>query len=599
MDKKNSTSYQILIPAVLVPLGFFAVLAGRFDYYFDLNDDFMMQHILSGEYTGMPESRNIQSLYPLSLLFSVLYKLADQVEWYGIFLLLCQFGALSLVLRQILKLRKSAAHRGLLAGVAVLMYSGVMLYHLVFVQYSVTVGLIAAAAAVLLLTGRWSFKGTILPSALLIWLGYLLRSEMMLFLMPFLLLALALRLWTGSVWSGERITKALRRFLGISAVLAAGIVLLRAVDAWGYRSPEWREFRELFDARTQLYDFQKIPPYETNESFYDSIGLTGEEAALLQNYNFGLDQKIDAGTLRLTAEHAAELAAEQSLASRIRNALWDYRAELTDRADLPWNLVSILFYAAAVLCTAVRAVYAAEKRDRAEKGVLLLGILMLAAGRSLLWCYLFFYHRPVVRLTHPMCLMECVLLAWIIYSPGGAEPADQARSSSADMLKAGKTAYAAVCGLLIAGLLYASFMQVRMTVSEYERREAVNRPYQEYLAYCSDAKRQDGFYITDVYSTVDFSEKIFNNNEVKVLNWDLCGGWVCKSPLQEKKWAAYSADSAQEALLDPERHVYFVAKQEYDTGWLEDYYRSFGDRIRIERVDTAAGIFAVYQLRRE
>ena len=43
----------------------------RFDYYYSLNDDVLMKDILAGVYTGVPESRNVQMLYPLSLLLSL------------------------------------------------------------------------------------------------------------------------------------------------------------------------------------------------------------------------------------------------------------------------------------------------------------------------------------------------------------------------------------------------------------------------------------------------------------------------------------------------------------------------------------------------
>ena len=47
------------------------LLGLRFDYYYDLNDDVLMKDILSGVYTGAFESRNVQMLFPLSLILSL------------------------------------------------------------------------------------------------------------------------------------------------------------------------------------------------------------------------------------------------------------------------------------------------------------------------------------------------------------------------------------------------------------------------------------------------------------------------------------------------------------------------------------------------
>ena len=63
-----------------------------------------------------------------------------------------------------------------------------------------------------------------------------------------------------------------------------------------------------FDARTEVYDFKTadILKYEENKEFYDSLGLTEEEAALLGNYNYGVDDRIDAGLMERISAYALE-----------------------------------------------------------------------------------------------------------------------------------------------------------------------------------------------------------------------------------------------------------------------------------------------------
>ncbi len=65
-----------------------------FDYYYDLNDDVLIKDILAGVYTGTPEGRNIQMLFPLSFVISLFYRVARGLPWYGIFLCLCHFGSI-------------------------------------------------------------------------------------------------------------------------------------------------------------------------------------------------------------------------------------------------------------------------------------------------------------------------------------------------------------------------------------------------------------------------------------------------------------------------------------------------------------------------
>lgn len=87
----------------------------RFDYYYSLNDDVLMKDILAGVYTGVPESRNVQMLYPLSLLLSLLVKVFHTSYVYGIFLCLCQFGSLYLILYRSMRYGKKQWERSFCA----------------------------------------------------------------------------------------------------------------------------------------------------------------------------------------------------------------------------------------------------------------------------------------------------------------------------------------------------------------------------------------------------------------------------------------------------------------------------------------------------
>ena len=66
------------------------LLALRYDFWFDINDDVWMKDIISGVYTGTPSARNIQMLFPVSGLVSLFYRIMRSVDWYGLFLLACQ-----------------------------------------------------------------------------------------------------------------------------------------------------------------------------------------------------------------------------------------------------------------------------------------------------------------------------------------------------------------------------------------------------------------------------------------------------------------------------------------------------------------------------
>ena len=47
------------------------ILAARFDFYYDLNDDVLIKDILSGVYSGTPDGHTMKQMYPLGALLAL------------------------------------------------------------------------------------------------------------------------------------------------------------------------------------------------------------------------------------------------------------------------------------------------------------------------------------------------------------------------------------------------------------------------------------------------------------------------------------------------------------------------------------------------
>ena len=90
----------------------------------------------------------------------------------------------------------------------------------------------------------------------------------------------------------------MKQNLMILGIALLGMFAMKGMDMLVVNcSPEWKSFQAYFDARTKRYDFYGIPDYDENQEFYDSIGLTRESYTLLENYNFSLDEEMNADTL--------------------------------------------------------------------------------------------------------------------------------------------------------------------------------------------------------------------------------------------------------------------------------------------------------------
>ena len=106
--------------------------------------------------------------------------------------------------------------------------------------------------------------------------------------------------------------------------------------------------------------------------------------------------------------------------------------------------------------------------------------------------------------------------------------------------------------------------QAERTRAESLRRQQVNAVNLAALSYYED--HGELLYLADVMSTVDFSEKLFSEKS-RPGNYDLLGGWLCKSPHSEKKLAVFGYESMGQAVSEGE-NVRFAGEPETDWSWL-------------------------------
>ena len=162
---------------------------------------------------------------------------------------------------------------------------GVMLPHLVAVQYTITCSLLAGAALFLFMTtekgltsGRFIKRN--LPSVFLVILAYQLRSEMLLLLFPLICLAGFFRWLEEEKFFGKE--NYYRYGIVIGAILA-GLLFSSLTDAAAYAGKDWRAFRTFFNNRTTVYDFHlDVVTSGEHKEYLRSIGLCDASGAACQ-----------------------------------------------------------------------------------------------------------------------------------------------------------------------------------------------------------------------------------------------------------------------------------------------------------------------------
>lgn len=581
MNKSKRDFENIIIAAVTVILLMFFV-GISFDYYYDLNDDVLMKDILSGAYTGTPEGHNIQMLYLISAFTSFFYRIARNIPWYGILLCAFQYGSVLIIVQRTVSLLKNRWLKVALVIAEVSAMGSLMLMHLVNTQYTITVAMMASAALTYFVTtnnektcSSGEFIKRNIPAILIVGAAFLLRSEMLLLMLPFICVAGVLK-WSFEDKIFEK--KNVIGYLGVFGGILAALLIGQTTHMMAYGSKEWKTFTDLFNARTELYDYQVIPPYEGNESFYEESGISPEEQILFENYNFGMDDEIDNKTMWQVASYAGKLNVEsrpffEKLSGKIRIYIYEItHGPGQAGSDYPWNMVAGFLYVISAVAFVLIKKY---------RGILDLAFLFFI--RTALWLYILMGERSPDRITHSLYFIEISVLMMCLYMA-------YINRKNEETPKRGIAAFS-VCMLLLSALVWPG--QYSFVKADQSGRENINKAYVELYDYME--AQDSSYFLVDVYSSVSYSEKIYGPmRKVSKANSDIMGGWACFSPLFEKKLAAYGFNNMEQALL--EDNVYFVKKKDIDSTWLPEYYASHSKSIDMEMIKEIDGVFEIYAI---
>ena len=624
MERDRKQGYKNCILAFAV-MGASALLMGFFfDFYYDMNDDTMMREIMSGAYSGTPDGHNMQTLYPLGALIALCYRIYGSFPWYGAFLFLCQFGCFFLVGVRLCTLTDvffeqvtlgksdTDAAVGPRGGTGwklfwllmlIMIQWGIWLSHMVNVQYTITCGMLVGAAVFLFLTmpegiffgnGESSlsvkaFLKRSLPALLLVLLAFHLRSEMALLTLPFLGLSGIFCWWEDGP---AFVKKNFQKYGGLFLLLLAGIGLSLGADSLAYGG-EWRTFRQFFDDRTTIYDFYpEVLPKETFDEELEQQGVPFGAQILLANYNFGLDERIDAQMLSDVAAYAKErVGGERDWLAIFKEKLLHYCYRNLHGGDAPYNFLVISGYAANII-----AIVILTRRDARRLLSAAIRLCLIFFVRSALWMFVLMRGRDPERITHPLYLVEFCLLAGMFLSCLWRKAANVSAVSRRGNFVTGRNILFGAAAALLLLSAWGLWKGLPVVRADQVRRQEAGREWEAIDTYCRATP--DRFYFEDVYSTVAFSGKLLECRDHTLANYDIAGGWMCKSPLYQKKLAAFGIEEAADALAEGKADFIMSHEEENLRGlsWMEAPYMEKGMAVYIEKYDEISENYSVYRV---
>ena len=560
--KKEALNSVLPLCAVLI---LFIILGIRFDFYYEFNDDVLIKDIISGRYTGTGDGHSVQMLYILGGFLALFYNMIPDLPWFALFLYMCFGGGLYLILKRSIMFCRSWWAKALLVVLEILLVGSLMLWELVFVQYTVVCGFLVATALFLFSTTPNNLPVNIfwkmnIGPVLLVVLAFFIRTEMVLLMSPFIAVA---GIWH---WSNEEKIfnrKNFQKYLTVIGAILIGCFIGIIGDKLAYASSEWKDFLDFFDARTQVYDYTWYPKYENAKDFYDNVGISKAQYQLMDSYNYCLDEQIDTEFLNAVVNYGEKQRNNGGLIERGIDSVRTLIYRVLNEPDAPYNYLAIGGYVLVALLAFVR-------KDVSY----IWKIPLMGVVRCIPWLYLLISDRVPQRIWHPLYYVELTFLMAIIIR--------NLQMCENDLKK-----WQRVCGIA----MYVFCMSITLAwlpkvieqvqVEEIFRKEN-NRPLELFAEYA--AENPENYYFMDVYSSVNFSEKVFKNIEIVQKNYDILGGWIAKSPLQKEVLEAYAGETVDISEMLLQKNFFFVINNKRDTTFMDDYYFEKNILLTYERV---------------
>lgn len=537
-------AYDLLLSlAAVLPLMYIVVKTVPFSY--EINDDALIVQFLDGSYTGSPEAHAFYVRYPLSWMIARLYEHFPDgsTNWYVMTIAALEVFAMVCVLFRML--RAFSCNR-LVLCVAFDM-AAVMLWlpHfscLTFTTAAAFMGVMGILFLGFMDEAEAARPWNLLILAVLLGSCWCLRRQCFLMVMPFIAVQLIFRFRL----------QFFRSWRPWFAVLVIGLMTFGLVQAekTAYGSEDWQAYRKYNSERSWLQDYGRIPPYEGNEEFYNSIGMGEEAVSSFRGYTYCMVEGFGPGKVHSIYEYVSAQQPEEDLSGSLRQQVREMAPAALETFRSPEDMqertvrITQALWMCLIPLLLLSLLTVGEDRWR-ESAALLLEILsmgVLVAGE---WIYLMMLGR------FPQRIEEII---WLLTFCTGALLAGRI------LLRWKDIKWCRLPGLLQILLLAVFLMHDPLPDAisnlQHQQKEMLSGQSRkaELLEYCGE--HPDNLY---VLRTASFPGSSTPYDDLHQGNWFMSGSWAAYSPYYNEKLAAEGADDLSTDFLRRE-NVYVITR---------------------------------------
>lgn len=347
---------------------------------------------------------------------------------------------------------------------------------------------------------------------------------------PVALLAIAVKLINDSFSDKKYIFKyAVSMILTIILCFSVQIIDNKTVD---------KDYKAFNTARSLVYDFGAIPPYNENKAFYDNAGIDETTFYDISARYLDLDSEITTDKMKAVAGISKSRRQSAPFGKRI------FRAALSAPSYFIESgvLYQTAFCALLLVCTVFIL-------SRKKKYVCVTFVLCTAAGMLLEMTYLCYISRVMDRLTEVMLLT--ISVSCIIALSGAFQKANAEERKSASRIY--KAAAMACIALLSA---YFAVSNQKAICSKAEGQHLINSRLKVLNTFAASDK--EAFYFYDAYDFIAASADTFSVYD-GIVNTDSLGNWYIHSSDYYKRNAEYGIITSVDGLTDANKNIYYAA----------------------------------------
>ena len=566
MLQKNRKVFEFAA-SMLLSVMVFLVIYKFIPIVYSTNDDRMIAEIVSGQFTGKPESYGIQMTYGFTWFLSKLYEMARGFNWYGILLIGVQIFSFGAVLYRLQSFVEKVQGKIYVLITAILLYVGLWLKVYVQLTYTTTAAFVGMAAIFWYATSKTNWKN-ILMAVLLANIAFSIRPNIFYMFVPA----------TGLVYLWKLIGKKELKKITIAApfVILAVTAVLFVINAAAYSKEGWKEFRDFFDVRTNVYDYYDLLPYGENPELYEPYGISEEEFNMMRVYNYTVLGDLPKEFFPEYLEACEAMEDEQGITfvSKSVDAIKIFIKDVFSNSYGGEN--TILFMAAAVLL-----ILLIWKKNYP----LVIYLTIQSAVLCVVWLYFTYWGRAIERIQTTMSLIFLAVILHVLF-----EMKDMQFYSEEEAAKNNKIMK------LNYGLYLLAFLFAATSNFKDFRTDNIAKTYwygdvQTIKEYC--AQDPDRLYYMDIATMTELYGRCqIKNTEPEYINYISMGDWSAYCPHYEEKLRNHGVENIAESITD--ENTYVIMLHNYQLKCMKEYLN-----VEEEWVETIFGAnevpYAVYQ----